>query len=57
MTPLNAIDIAEGFQAPGNWNQYIQAWQVLVDTGLAWKLPGRIGRTAKDLIDAGEISL
>ena len=57
MTPLNAIDIAEGFQEPENWNQYIQAWQVLVDTGLAWKLPGRIGRTAKDLIDAGEISL
>ena len=57
MTPLNALSIAEGFQEPESWNQYIEAWQVLVDTGLAWKLPGRIGRNAKDLIDAGEISL
>lgn len=31
----------------------IQAWQYLIDTGLAWTLQGWFGRTAQQLIKAG----
>jgi hypothetical protein len=31
----------------------IEAWQYLIDTGVAWKLQGWYARTAKRLIDEG----
>jgi hypothetical protein len=34
--------------------EYLQAWQTLVDTGLAWQISG-FDRTARDLIQAGLI--
>ena len=58
MGTYEAVMIAEG--APGyadaDFERHRQAWQFLVDTGLAWQLQGWFGRTAKRMIDAGEIN-
>jgi hypothetical protein len=51
-----AVGIAEGFIKAETDEQIIQAWQYLVDTGLAWNLQGWFGRTARRLIDDGFIN-
>jgi len=57
MTPYLAVAIAEGFcEGEGaSQDQQIEAWQYIVDTGLAWTLQGRFGRTASALIEAGVV--
>ena len=50
----DAIMIAEGVIEVDEDKQ-IEAWQHLVDTGLAWSLQGWFGRTAMDLIKQGII--
>lgn len=35
--------------------EMLEAWQALVDNGAAWTLPGRYGRTARQLIEEGVI--
>ena len=50
-----AVGIAEGFEKAKNEEQVIEAWQHLVDTGLAWQLQGWFGRTAMNLIEQGII--
>ena len=54
MTDYTAISIAEGFCdfTPTEAEQ-IEAWQHLIDTGLAWTLQGWFGRTAANLIKQG----
>ena len=56
MTDYDAVGIAEGFVEAESEDQVIDAWQHLVDTGLAWKLQGWFGRTATDLIERGIIN-
>jgi len=48
-----AIGIAEGFIDPQSESQVVEAWQHLIDTGIAWTLQGWFGREAMRLIDEG----
>lgn len=56
MDNYTAVGIAEGFIEAETDEQVLQAWQHLVDTGLAWNLQGWFGRTARRLIDNGFIT-
>ena len=53
MSDLDATMIAEGVQEAESDEQYIAAWQHLIDTGLAWQLQGFFGRTASAMIQHG----
>jgi len=53
MTDYKAVALAEGFEEASSEEQLLEAWQHLIDTGLAWRLQGWFGRQAKSLIEAG----
>ena len=54
MTQYQAVGLAEGF-IEGTEEEVINAWEYLVDSGMAWTLQGWFGRTAKALIEEGII--
>ena len=56
MTQYEAVGIAEGFVESDSEEQVVEAWQYLVDTGLAYQLQGWFGRTANALIKQGVIN-
>ena len=53
MDTITAVMIAEGVEQIESEEQYFEAWQVLIDTGMAYKLQGRFGRIAQRLIEEG----
>ncbi len=63
MDTFKATMIAEGEYAMAGYVQgaqptdeeIIEAWQLLHDTGLAYKMQGWFGRVAKSLLDRGMI--
>ena len=52
MTLLRAIEIAESDNETTD-EEYINAWQYLIDSGQAWTLQGWYGRVASSLIQQG----
>lgn len=55
MNPYTAVGIAEGFVRPDSDDQFLEAWQYLHDSGLAYSLQGFFARRVTELIDAGLI--
>ena len=53
MTIFEATMIAEGVDEVETEEEYLAAWQMLIDTGTCWQLQGFFGRTATTLIEAG----
>lgn len=53
MNTLDATMIIDGVEPEAYEGQIIDAWQLLIDTGLAWKLQGSYGRIAEHLIEGG----
>jgi hypothetical protein len=56
MDTYQAVGLAEGFIEADTEVQVLEAWQTLVDTGMAWQLQGWFGRTARHLIEEGYIN-
>ena len=55
MDNYTATMIAEGVQDAASEEQYVEAWQHLHDTGLAYQLQGWFGRSAVYMLQEGII--
>ena len=54
MDMYTAVMIAEDVEESTE-EQWLEAWQYLVNTGVVWRLQGWFGRMAQNLIDEGMI--
>ena len=52
MSDFDAIMIAEGVHDASE-QEYIAAWQHLIDSGICWNLQGWFGRAASAMIEEG----
>lgn len=55
MTALDAINIIE--DGTMSYQEYLDAFQCLIDSGYAWILQGSYGRIARELIQEGLCTL
>jgi len=53
MNTFDATLIIEGVEPEQYEGQIVDAWQLLIDTAMVWKLQGFYGRTAQALIENG----
>jgi hypothetical protein len=51
MTPFEAVLLIEAGEDDAELT--LEAWQILIDSGLVWQLQGYYGRTASALIAEG----
>lgn len=52
-----AVSIASGVQKPKDTDEFLWAYQTVVDQAIAWTLPHWVGKTAWEMIEAGYIYL
>tara|TARA_Y100001973_G_C5088298_1_gene276086 strand:- start:323 stop:592 length:270 start_codon:yes stop_codon:yes gene_type:complete len=54
MTFQRAMDIIDGWgDPPESEEEVISAYQYMINTGAAWKLPGYVGRACMQMIEEG----
>lgn len=56
MTTMQAIQIIEDDSGSATFDDVVDAYQSLVDSGVVWQLQGFYGRTATRLIDHGHVT-
>lgn len=58
MTDLaRAVSIASGVQSPDSTDEFVWAYQVIVEAAIAWTLPPFVGEIAWEMIEAGDVYL
>jgi len=53
VSPLDAVLICEGVREAEDEQEYLDAWQTLLDTGIVWQLQGWYQRNVIDLLNQG----